>query len=90
MLAILNWAILQFAILPNMTGDQRTQIYPKWMSAPYLYGIVLAFICFGFWFVFVYKGKLATHERKIGVFAMALGLLCGMLIVISIRAVWHI
>jgi len=89
---VLNWAILQFAILPKMTEAQRMRLYAGWSSTPYPLLINTAFICFAVWFVFsyTYKGSLATPGRKIAVFAMALGSLCGMLVSLAIRVVWRI
>lgn len=89
-LCLINWAAFQFAILPNMSGDQRQQLYPAWVSSPYLYAICLAFVGVALWFVFRYRGALATNERRIVLFAMAIGSLCGMLMIAAIRLVWHI
>jgi len=44
-LALLNWAIFQFGILPKMTEQERKAIYAGWMSTPYPYVISLAFVC---------------------------------------------
>lgn len=89
-LGLLNWAVLQIAVLPNMSGDQRTQLYPAWVSSPYPYTICLVFVAAALWFVFRYRGTLATHERRIALFAMPLGSLCGMLMIAVIRVMWHI
>src|SRR5580704_10988225 len=81
-LGVLNWAILQFAFLPGMSRSQREHLYAG--SNPYLYALTVAFIVFGCWFTFGYRGRFATHGRKIAVFAIALGSLCGMVMVIAI------
>jgi hypothetical protein len=89
-LGLLNWAGFQFAILPDMPEDQRKRLYSGWASTPYPYVLGLAFVAFAVWFVFLYKGQLATHGRRIVVFAIAFGALCGMIMVLIMRTVWHI
>lgn len=89
-LGLLNWAIFQFAILPSMSANERKQLYPSWIPWPYLYLICLSFITVAFWFVFRYRGTLATDERRIALFAMALGSLCGILMILALRLAWHI
>jgi hypothetical protein len=89
-LGLLNWAILQFAVLPGMTEQHRTGIYSGWMSTPYPYAASVALICAAVWFVFSYRGRYATPGRRITAFAMALGALCGMLMILVIRVTWHI
>jgi hypothetical protein len=89
-LGFLNWAGLQFAILPGMLEDQRKRLYSGWVSTPYPYAISFAFIVFAIWFVFYYQGRFVTHGRRIAVFGMALGALCGMVLILVICAAWHI
>ena len=89
-LSLLNWAVFQFAVLPHMSGYERKQLYPAWISSPFVYAVCVAFAAVAFWFVFRYRGASATHERRIVLFAMALGSLCGMLIIAAIRLAWHI
>jgi hypothetical protein len=88
-LGFVNWAALQYAILPGMPEDRRKQLYVGFGS-PYLYGVSIAFIVFAVWFVFSYQGRFATHGRKVAVFGMALGSVCGMIMMIAIRTYWHI
>lgn len=80
-LALLNWAIFQFGFLPKMTEQERNGICDGWMSTPYPYVISVALVCTAIWFVFFYRGRYATHGRRITAFAMALGALCGMLMI---------
>ena len=89
-LALLNWAIFQFGILPKMTEQERNEIYAGWMSTPYPYVISLAFICAAIWFVFSYRGRYSTQGRRVAAFGMALGAMCGMLLILVIRITWHI
>lgn len=89
-LGFLNWAVLQFAFLSSMSADQRKQLYPAWIPWPYLFVLSTAFVVIALWFVFRYRGTLATHERRIVLFAMALGSLCSMLMIAAIRLAWHI
>jgi hypothetical protein len=89
-LGLLNRAILKFALLPGMTAQERRRIYSVWLSTPYPYAVSAALICAAVWFVFSYRGRYSAHGRKIAAFAMAVGALCGMLIVVLIRATWHI
>jgi hypothetical protein len=84
------WAAMQFVILPHMSEEHRRHIYPDNFGAHYLQAISIAFMVFAAWFVFRYKGRFATHGRKLVVFAMALGSLCGMLLQFAIRSYWHI
>jgi|GEM_PF-4737673 len=90
LLGLLNWAVFQFVILPSMSADERKHLYPTWIPWPYLYLICAIFIAVAFWFVFRYRGTLATAERRIALFAMALGSICGLLMIAVIRFVWHI
>jgi hypothetical protein len=71
-----------------MTPAQRKHFYSD--GSPYSWAVAIAFDCFAVWFVFFYRGTLATHKRKIIVFALALGSLCGMLMNLAIRLKWHI
>jgi hypothetical protein len=89
-LGLLNWAFLQFVALPNMTEEQRKHLYTGSAFAPYGYTISAIFVCFAIWFVFFYRGRWLTHGRKIAVFGMALGSICGMLMIAVIRLTWHI
>jgi hypothetical protein len=89
-LGLINWAILQYAILPSMPEDRRKQLYAGLAGSPYLYGVSVAFIVFAVWFVFSYQGRFATHGRKVAVFAMALGSLCGLIMILAIRVYWQI
>jgi len=84
------WAAMQFAILPHMSEERRRHIYPNDFRAHYLQAVSIAFMVFAAWFVFRYKGRFATHGRRIFVFAMALGSLCGWLLEVAIRTYWHI
>ena len=88
-LGLLNWAIFQFG-MSRMTEQERRGIYAGWMSTPYPYAISVALVCTAIWFVFFYRGRYATHGRRITAFAMALGALCGMLMILVIRVTWHI
>jgi hypothetical protein len=88
-LFLLNWAFAQFVALPNMPENQRKQLYTS-AFAPYGYSISIAFVCFAIWFVFFYRGPWMTHGRKIVIFALALGSVGGMLMVLVIRLTWHI
>ena len=89
-LGILNWAFLQFVALPNMSESQRKQLYTGSAFARYGYSISFAFVCFAIWFVFFYRGPFMTHGRKIAVFGLALGSVCGFLMILIIRLTWHI
>ncbi len=89
-LGFLNWAVLQFLILPTMPEEQRKRLYAGWLSTPYPYAISLAFMLFAVWFVFSYRGRFSTRGRQIAVFAMAMGALCGIVMILAIRTVWHI
>jgi hypothetical protein len=89
-LGLFNWAILQFALLPGMTEQQRRGIYSGWMSTPYPYAFSAALICAAVWFVFSYRGRYSTHGRRIAAFGMVVAALCGMLMIVLIRATWHI
>ena len=88
--ALLNWAVFQFAVLPNMTEPERRRIYSGWMSNPYPYAIAVVLICAAIWFVFLYHGRHLKHGRRIAAFGIALGALCGMLMILVIRITWHI
>lgn len=90
MLALLNWAIFQFALLPKMTEQERKGIYAGWMSTPYPYAVSVALVCATMWFVFWYRGRYSTHGIRIAAFAMAVGALSGMLMILVIRLTWHI
>jgi hypothetical protein len=89
-LALLNWAIFQFGILPKMTEQERNAIYAGWMSTPYPYVISLGLVFAAIWFVFSYRGRFSTQGRRIAAFGMALGTVCGMLLILVIRITWHI
>jgi len=89
-LGLFNWAILQFAVLPGMTEQERTGIYSGWLSTPYLYAVSVAYILAAVWFVFSYRGRYSTHGTKIAAFGMAMGAFCGMLLTLLIRLSWHI
>ena len=90
LLGFVNWAVLQFVLLPEMPDEQRKRLYSGWASTPYPYAVSVVFIGFAIWFVFSYRGRFATHGRKVAIFAMALGALCGMVMILLIRTVWHI
>ena len=89
-LVLLNWAGLQFVVLPNMSEDQRKHLYSGFASTPYPYIIGITFVCFAIWFVFSYRGPLMTEGRKTAVFGIALATICGMLLILAIRIAWHI
>ena len=89
-LGLLNWAILQFAALPNMTEQERAGLYAGWMSTPYPYAISVVLIAAALWFALLYQGRYATHGKKIAAFGMALGGLAGMAMILIIRRSWHI
>ena len=89
-LGLLCWSILQFALLPHMTEQERRGIYPAWMSTPYPYAVSLVFISFASWFAFLYRGRYSTHGRRMAAFAIVLGALCGMLMILVIRHTWHV
>jgi len=38
-LGLFNWAILQFALLPGMTEQERKGIYSGWLYTPYRYAV---------------------------------------------------
>jgi len=90
LLALLNWAFLQFIALPNMSQHDRKEIYVGWISSPYLYAISGALILAFGWFAFSYRGRHSTHGRRIAAFGMALAGLCGMLLIIVVRVSWRI
>jgi hypothetical protein len=90
MLALVNWAIFQFAALPKMTEQERRGIYAGWMSTPYPYAISVVLICAAIWFAFWYRGRFSTHGIRIAAFGMAVGALFGMLMILMIRLTWHI
>lgn len=87
---IFSWIVSQFVILPHMTQQERTGIYAGWMSTPYPYVISLSLILGACWFAFLYRGRYATHGRRIFAFGMALGGIGGMLMILLLRASWHI
>lgn len=89
-LALVNWAVLQFGIMPNMPPEQREVLYSGLPSSPYVYAMSLAFLVFAAWFVFYYRGRFSTHTRRIVVFGMACGTIGGMILIVAIRTVWHI
>lgn len=89
-LMLLNWAVLQFAVLPRMNELQRREIYPEWVPWHSLFVLCTVFIGFAFWFVFIYRGPVATPEKRSTLFAMALASLSGMLLIIALRHAWHI
>jgi len=72
-LALLNWTFLQFVALPNMSEQERREIYAGWPSAPSFYAISVAIIFAFVWFAFFYRGRHSTHGRRIAAFGMALG-----------------
>ena len=90
LLAILNWAFLQFVALPNMSEQDRKGIYTGWISSPYSYAISVAIILAFGWFAFSYRGRHATHGKRIAAFGMALAGLWGMLLIVLIRVTWHL
>lgn len=90
LLALLNWALLQFIALPNMSEHDRKEIYAGWISSPYSYAIAFALILALGWFAFSYRGRYSTHGRRIAAFGMAVAGLCGMLLIIVVRVTWHI
>src|SRR5664280_2517400 len=63
-LGLINWAGLQYAILPNMPEERRRELYAGSASSPYFYGVSCAFILFAVWFVFRYQGRFSTHGRR--------------------------
>jgi hypothetical protein len=89
-LGFLSWAIDQFLLLPQMTEQERKGLYRGWGSTPYPYAISMAFVFAASWYVFRYRGRYATREGKIVLFAMMLGTLCGLLLIMVIRVTWHI
>jgi hypothetical protein len=89
-LALLNWAFLQFVVLPNMSVQECGGMYAGWISAPYPYAISVLIIFAFIWFAFFYRGRHSTHGRRIAAFGMALGGLCGMAMILVIRLTWHI
>ncbi len=89
-LVVAYWAALQFIVLPRMSEERRQHIYPNNFGAHYLQAIGFAFMVFAAWFVFLYRGRYATHGRKVVVFAMAVGSICGMVLEFAIRSYWHI
>src|SRR5579863_5566150 len=89
-LGVLNWAGLQFVILPKMTVAERREIYSGWMSTPYPDVAGLIFICSAAWFLAFYRGTRATHGIRIAICAMASGAFYGMLMILAIRIAWHI
>lgn len=70
-LALLNWTFLQFVALPNMSEQDRMGIYSGWISSPYPYAISIAIVVALGWFAFSYRGRHATHGKRIAAFAMA-------------------
>ena len=90
LLALLNWAFLQFIALPNMSEHDRKEIYAGWISSPYSYAIAVALILAFGWFAFSYRGRHSTHGRRIAAFAMALAGLWGMLLIVVVRVTWRI
>jgi hypothetical protein len=89
-LALLNWALLQFVGLPNMSEQDRRGIYAGWMSTLYPYAISVLFIFAFVWFAFFYRGRHSTHGRRIAAFGMAFGALCGLVMIFVIRLTWRI
>ena len=88
-LGLIEWAWAQFVFVPRLTTAQREDFYSGgYYAYAWMFGI--AFLCFAMWFVFFYQGTLATHKRKIIIFAMGMGSLCGMLTNLAIRLTWHI
>jgi len=89
-LGVLNWTVLQFAILPRLTEQERSGIYAGWMSTPYPYAACVAFMCAAAWYLTLYRGRYATHRGRIAVFAAGLGAFGGLLMILVIRITWHI
>jgi hypothetical protein len=84
-LGVLNWAFLQFALLPGTREDERRQLYAGWLSTPYSYPLALGLSGFAFWFAFGYRGACSTHGRRIAAFGMGLAALAGMLLIFVAR-----
>jgi len=63
-LALLNWAFLQFIGLPNMSEHERRGLYAGWTSAPSFYAISVTIIFASVWFAFFYRGRHSTHGRE--------------------------
>ena len=89
-LGLANWAVLQYALLPRMTNDERKAIYSGWMSTPYPYLISIVWLATATWFLVFYHGRFTTHSRRIAVFGMTLGAMSGLLLILVIRIAWHI
>lgn len=88
--AFFNWVVLQFALVPGMGPEERTSMYPSWLSTPYPYVVSFVFMCAAIWFAHFYRGRYATHGLKLSVFALAWAALCGLAVILAIRLTWHI
>ena len=64
-LGLINWAALQFVVLPTMQEEQRKRLYAGWPSTPYPYVISCAFVLFAVWFVFFYQGRFARINDEL-------------------------
>jgi len=84
LLALVDWAVCHFLLLPGMPEEQRRRLYST--LNPYLSALSLTFVAFALWFVFWYRGHLPTHKARLAMFALALGTLCGFLMIVVIRA----
>ena len=90
LLMVINWAFLNFVMLPKMTVFERQNLYPDWLSNVYFYLLEASVVLVACWFAFRYEGRFGTYPRKLAAFAIALGILGGLLIIGVIRASWHI
>ena len=88
LLVLLDWALCNFVLLPGMPEDQRRRLYSALNS--YLLALSVTFVALAFWFVFRYRGRFSTHAARLAAIALALGTLCGLLMIVVIRAMWHI
>ena len=89
-LALIDWAITQFVVLPKMTEDARKNMYAGFASTPYPYLISGALVCVALWFTFSYRGPLTSQGRRLAAFVMAIAAICAMLKILAIRLTWHI
>ena len=88
LLALLDWTLCNFVLLPGMPEGQRRLLYSA--LNPYLSALSLMFVVFACWSVFRYHGRFSTHKTRLVMFALALSTLCGFLMIVVIRATWHI
>ena len=86
----LNWVMLQFLSLPNITPTARRSLYPPIFSTPYPYIGQVIFIVAGIWFIRTYRGEVRWYNQRLAVFAMILGSLCGVSLMVIIRLTWNI